>query len=335
MPEIFNTVGIVGAGAWGTCLAQTLRMAGRNVLVWAREDAVVESINKRHENADYLRGVRLDEGIKASKDFAALAPCEVLFLCPPAQHMETLCKSMAPAVKRGIPIVVCSKGIDGKTGGLMTEITGLSLAASPTAVLSGPSLAIEVARGLPTAVVVASNERNYASKLAETVAGPRLRPYTSDDMIGVQVGGAVKNVFAIAAGIVMGKGLGESARAALVTRGLSEMTALALALGGKMETLMGLSGVGDLVLTCGSQQSRNMSLGVALGRGDTLEKVLGLRHSVAEGVATAIATLIRAERHNVDMPLTRAIHDILHKGADVMLTMEQLLARPLTDEFKY
>ncbi|MBI3418814.1 MAG: NAD(P)-dependent glycerol-3-phosphate dehydrogenase [Proteobacteria bacterium] len=332
MAQSFTNVGIIGAGAWGTTLTKVLHAAGKNVLLWAREDAVIESINKRHENADFLRGVTLDPAIKATKDYAAFAAMEALFICVPAQYLEATCRSVQAVVKRGMPFVICCKGIDAKTGGLMTEMSEMVAPASPTVVISGPSFATEVVRGLPTALTVASKNEPLAKIVAETISTARIRPYTSTDPIGVQVGGAMKNIFAIGAGIVMSKSLGENARAALVTRGLAEMIRLAVALGGKVDTLMGLSGLGDLMLTACSTQSRNTSLGVAIGRGDKLDKILSQRHSVAEGVMTAGAALARAGKHNIDLPITQAIHDILHKGADITHTLDAMYARPLREE---
>ncbi len=332
MPVKYNKIGVIGAGAWGTTLANMFRYIGRDAMLWAYEQTVVDSINKTHENAEYLRNVQLEQHLKATKDLTAFADCEALFLAAPAQHLDGIAKSLAGSVKRGAPIVICSKGIDAKTGGFMSEIVGQHLPHSPIGVLSGPTFAPEVVRGQPTAVVIAFKDELFARDIGESIGSMRFRPYTSTDVIGVQVGGALKNVIAIAAGIIIGKGFGENARAALVTRGLAEMTRFATALGGKQETLRGLSGMGDLMLTAGSTQSRNMSLGVALGRGDMLEKIMSVRHTVAEGVATSSATLIRAGRHNVEMPITEAVHKILHKGGDIIKEMEALLTRPFKAE---
>jgi glycerol-3-phosphate dehydrogenase (NAD(P)+) len=332
MPVRFNKIGVIGAGAWGTTLANMFACIGRETLIWAFEPKVVEAINKTHENELFLRSVKLEEGLKATNEWQAFADYDALFLCNPAQHMETICRGLAPVVRRSVPLVICCKGIDAKTGGLMSEMVGETISGATIAVLSGPTFASEVARGMPTAVTIAAKEEKLAADISESIGNMRFRPYTSTDVIGVQVGGALKNVFAIASGIIMGKGLGENARAALVTRGLSEMTKLAVAMGGKAETLRGLSGLGDLMLTCGSTQSRNMSLGVALGRGDALDKIMSHRHTVAEGVATSKSALIRAAKHNVQLPIIEGINAILHSGADVMKTMEALLSRPFRAE---
>jgi glycerol-3-phosphate dehydrogenase (NAD(P)+) len=328
----FNKIGVIGAGAWGTTLANMFRCIGREVLIWAHEPKVVEAINKTHENDLFLRGVKLEPALQATNEWSAFADYDAIFLCNPAQHMEAICKNLAPVVRRSVPLVICCKGIDSKTGGLMSEMVSETISGSTIAVLSGPTFATEVARGLPTAVTIAAKDEKLASDIAESIGNMRFRPYTSTDVIGVQIGGALKNVFAIAAGMIMGKGFGENARAALVTRGLAEMTRLAVAMGGKAETLRGLSGLGDLMLTCGSPQSRNMSLGMGLGRGDTLDKVMEHRHTVAEGVATAKSALIRAAKHDVELPITAGISNILHNGADIMKTMETLLSRPFRAE---
>jgi glycerol-3-phosphate dehydrogenase (NAD(P)+) len=328
----FNKIGVIGAGAWGTALANMFRCIGREVLIWAHEPKVVEAINKTHENDLFLRGVKLEQSLLATNEWAPFADHDAIFLCNPAQHMEAIAKNLAPIMRRTVPLVICCKGIDSKTGALMSEMVSEFVSGATVAVLSGPTFATEVARAMPTAVTIASKDEKIAADLAESIGNMRFRPYTSTDIIGVQVGGALKNVFAIASGMIMGKGLGENARAALVTRGLSEMTRLAVAMGGKAETLRGLAGLGDLMLTCGSPQSRNMSLGMALGRGDALDKVMGHRQTVAEGVATAKSALIRAAKHNVELPLIEGICNILHNGADIMKTMEALLSRPFHAE---
>jgi glycerol-3-phosphate dehydrogenase (NAD(P)+) len=328
----YNKLAVIGSGAWGTVLANMFRHIGRDATLWAHEQTVVDSINKTHENKEFLRGVELEQNLKATKDLAAFNMHEAIFLVAPAQHLDLIAKQLAPNVKRGAPVVICSKGIDGKTGAFLSEIVSQHLPHNPIGVMSGPTFAGEVVRGLPTAVVIAFKDEVHAREIAESIGNMRFRPYTSNDIIGVQVGGALKNVIAIAAGIVIGKNFGENARASLVTRGLAEITRFGLAMGAKQETLMGLSGMGDLMLTAGSTQSRNMSLGAALGRGDTLEKIMSQRHTVAEGVATASAALIRSGRMNVEMPITEAVHNILHKNADIVKTLEALLTRPIRSE---
>lgn len=327
-----HTVGIIGGGAWGTALAQILRGAGREVMMCVREKAVAEAINLYHYNPDYLPGIKLDLLIKATLSTSDLALCDALYVVVPAQHLRETCKHIKGRISSHIPLLICSKGIETKTGALMSEVAASELPDFKIAVLSGPTFAGEAAKGLPTAVTIAAQDINLAQLLAEASANKTFRPYSSSDVIGVQIGGAVKNVIAIGCGIVVGRGLGENARAALITRGLAEMTKLALACGAKAETLAGLSGLGDLVLTCGSTQSRNMSLGAALGKGESLQKVLSSRKSVSEGVETARAVVQLAATKNVDMPICKAVHDILHQGADVEHTIAGLLSRPLRQE---
>ncbi|WP_114394713.1 NAD(P)H-dependent glycerol-3-phosphate dehydrogenase [Oleisolibacter albus] len=325
-------IGVIGAGAWGTALAMAAARAGGAVVVQAREPEVVASINASHENSLFLPGVPLDPAIRATADLAEAAAAEALLLVTPAQHLRAACRSLAPHLAPQVPVVICAKGIELDTGCLMSEAAAAELGDHPVAVLSGPTFAAEVARGLPTAVTLAIRDQILGRRLLEAIGGRTFRPYLSDDLVGAQVGGAVKNVLAIACGIVEGRRLGDNARAALITRGLAEITRLALRLGARAETLMGLSGLGDLTLTCSSLQSRNMSLGAALGQGRTLTEVLGERRSVAEGVYTARAVTDLAARLGVDMPLCQAVDAILNRGADLDAVIEALLTRPFKVE---
>ncbi|HZA01941.1 MAG TPA: NAD(P)H-dependent glycerol-3-phosphate dehydrogenase, partial [Hyphomicrobiaceae bacterium] len=281
-----QTVGVIGGGAWGTALAQTLRRAGREVLLWAREPDVVEEINGRHTNTPFLPGIPLDPALRATGNLAEIAGQSDVLMVAPAQHVRAVASALSRHLPAATPVVVCAKGVEQATGKLMAEVLAETLPAATPAVLSGPSFASDVARGLPAALTLATHEEALGQQLAERLGYRQFRLYWSSDMVGVQLGGAVKNVLAIAAGVVDGKGLGASAHAALVTRGFAELRRLGVALGARPETLMGLSGLGDLLLTCGSPQSRNMSLGRALGQGRTLAAVLGGRRSVAEGVYT-------------------------------------------------
>lgn len=327
-----HSIGIIGGGAWGTALAQVLRSAGRQVIIHAREKAVIESVNLYHHNNSYLPNLKLDVLIKATGSMADLALCDALFIVVPAQYMRDTCKHIIGRVPSHTPIVICSKGIENTTGALMHEVAAAVLPEHPLAILSGPTFAAEVAQGLPTAVTIAAKDITLAQRIAEACSNRTFRPYMSDDMTGVELGGALKNVFAIGCGIVVGKGLGENARAALITRGLAEMLKLALACGARPETLAGLSGLGDLVLTCSSTQSRNMTLGIALGKGKPLQAILAERHGVTEGVETAKAALLLAKSRKIEMPVLHAVHDILHKGVDIDSTIAQLLGRPLKQE---
>lgn len=326
-----QTFGIIGGGAWGTALAQVLRRAGRDVVLWAREAEAVAAINDG-ENALFLPGVSLAAGIRATDDIGAVARAEVVLLVPPAQHLRELMVRLAQSLAAGTPLVVCTKGIEEKTGALMSEVVAAAAPGAPLAVLSGPTFAREVAQGLPTAVTLAATDATLGAALIAALGSRSFRPYRSADPIGAQVGGAVKNVLAIACGIIMGKRFGDNARAALITRGLAEMVRLAVARGGRAETLMGLSGLGDLTLTCTGTQSRNLSLGIALGEGQALQTILATRRSVAEGVTSSSACVALARKLGIDMPIAEAVDAILHKGASIDREIEGLLARPFKAE---
>lgn len=328
----FQRVAIVGAGAWGTALSLVARRAGRDVIIAAREAEVVEAINITHRNSLFLPGVALDEAIRATADAgAAVRNSDMAVLAAPAQHLRAVAAAIAAHVRPGLPVVICAKGVERGTGKLMSEVAAETLPHAALAVLSGPTFAAEVARGLPTAVTLATAE-DIGPRLLASMGSTTFRPYLSNDPVGTQIGGAVKNVIAIACGIVSGRGLGDNARAALMTRGLAEIMRLGAALGAKGETLMGLSGLGDLSLTCNGLQSRNMSLGIALGEGQTLAGALAGKRSIAEGVESAAAIAELAARHGVDMPIVAAVDAILHRGAAIDDTIAGLLARPFKAE---
>jgi glycerol-3-phosphate dehydrogenase (NAD(P)+) len=325
-------VGVIGGGAWGTALAQVCARAGREVILWAREPDVVETINARHENVSFLAGIPLEPQIRATGQLSDLAGADLVLAVPPAQHMRSTLLAFAPHARPGLPVLLCSKGVEQGSLKLMTEVLAETLPEAAPAVLSGPSFAAEVARGLPTAVTLACPDMAQAERLAEAIATPMFRPYFATDMIGAEAGGAVKNVLAIACGIVEGRGLGRSAHAALITRGFSELTRLAIALGGEAETVAGLCGLGDLVLTCSSPQSRNMSVGLALGKGLTLEEALTGKLSVAEGVASAPAVRDLARKLGVETPICEAVAAILDGKVGVDVAIQALLSRPLREE---
>lgn len=328
-----NRIGVIGGGAWGTALAAAARANGRDVTVWALETDVVDAINTRHENSVYLPGVALDPEIRATADLARAVDADAVLLVAPAQHLRRVCIGAAPAWSPETPAVICAKGIEQDTCALMSEAVAAALPGRPLAVLSGPTFAKEVAAGLPTAVTLACPDPNLDKPLADALGSPRFRTYRSDDLIGAQIGGAVKNVLAIGCGIVEGRRLGDNARAALITRGLAEMTRIALAKGGQLETMMGLSGIGDLVLTCNAMQSRNFSLGFALGEGVSLDDVLGERKSVAEGVFSASSVAEMGRRLGVATPICSAVDHVLNHSANIDAVIEALLARPIGEEF--
>jgi len=332
MTNSFHHFGIIGAGAWGTALAATLRRAGRDVTIWAHNPDLAASINADHENKKHLAGIAIDPAIKATHDFAAFAKVDVLLFATPAQRLRGIAESIAPHIGHTTPILITSKGIELGTTKMMSDVVAEALPQRPLAILSGPCFAAEVARGLPTALTLAVKDKKLGQQLAEAIATPSFRPYLTDDVVGAELGGAIKNVLAIACGIVTGKNFGDNARAALITRGLAEMIRLGTALGGRAETLMGLSGLGDLVLTCSSPQSRNMSLGIALGQGQSLQAILASRTSVAEGVSTAAAATALATARQVDMPIVVAVDAVLNRQATLDKTITDLLSRPLKAE---
>ena len=326
-------IGVVGGGAWGTALAATAARAGRTVKLWAREEDVVASINGARENKRFLPGVALDPAIFASTDAAALSTADLLLLAMPAQYLRSVAANFAGHLGRATPVVICAKGIELESGAVMSEVTQDVMGDRPIAVLSGPTFAHEVARGFPSAVALACGDSALGKAVAAALGSATFRPYLSNDMIGTQIGGALKNIMAIAAGIAIGRGLGENARAAIMTRGFAEMVRLARAKGARLETLAGLSGLGDLVLTCSSTQSRNFSLGQALGEGETLQSILAGRDSVAEGITSAPAVVAIGEKLAVDLPIVGAVDAVLHRGADIGETISALLARPFRAEF--
>ena len=329
---IYNKISVIGGGAWGTALAAMAARAGRDVLLWAREDGVVTSINEAHENKDFLPDVTLPESLKATENMADVAAAEVILMVVPAQFVRAITQDMKVFLKESTPIILCAKGIEQSTGKMMNEVVTEVLPKSPLVVLSGPTFAREVAANMPSAVTIASKYQQIAQNVADTLGQPTFRPYLSRDVVGAEVGGAVKNVLAVACGIVAGLELGDNARAALITRGLAEMVRFGEVFGAKRETMMGLCGLGDLILTCSSVQSRNMSLGMALGQGKSVSEIMSGRISVAEGYHTAGILAEIAERENIDMPIAAAVNEILHKGGDVKEIVQQLMNRPYVSE---
>ena len=321
-------IGVIDGGAWGTALAQVAEHRGEPVTLWAREPEVVEGINRAHENGLFLAGVPLSPSIRATGDYAGLADSHALLVVAPAQHVRSVLSQIDVGTR---PLVLCAKGIEAGTRRLVGEVAREVHPQAPVAVLSGPTFAHEVAAGLPTAVTLAAADDRLGRTLAERLAAPHFRPYASDDVVGAEIGGAVKNVLAIACGVVDGAGLGQNARAALIARGFAEMTRFGLARGARAETLAGLSGLGDLVLTCSSTSSRNFSLGLGLGQGRAAADLLADRRTVAEGAFTAPVLREAAAEAGVDMPVTDAVCRLL-EGAPVSDVIGALLARPLRKE---
>ena len=322
-------IGIIGGGAWGTALAQVAAAGGRESLIWALEDDVVAAINGRRENSVYLPGVALADGVRATSNLADLASCDALLAVAPAQHTRSVLKQLPDCDK---PLVLCSKGIEETSGALLHQVARDVCPAAQIAVLSGPTFAHEVAKGLPTAVTLAAEDAALAERLRERLAQPAFRIYVSDDLAGAEIGGAVKNVLAIACGVVEGKGLGQNARAALIGRGFAEMTRFGLACGARRETLAGLSGLGDLVLTCTSTSSRNYSLGKGLGEGRSAAELMADRRTVAEGAFTAPALARLAHDKGVDMPIVSAVAALIAGRSSIDEVLSDLLSRPPRSE---
>jgi glycerol-3-phosphate dehydrogenase (NAD(P)+) len=321
--------GVIGAGAWGTALAQMLASDGSSVRLWAFESDVAAAISRDHQNSLYLPDIALHPTIEGSSDFAALADCATLLAVAPAQHMARILDGLPD---RGQPLILCSKGMEQGSRRLMNDVVADRGWTGPVAVLSGPTFAHEVARGLPGAVTLAAATMAAAQDLAQRIARPTFRPYASDDIIGAEIGGVVKNVLAIACGVVDGAGLGQNARAALISRGFAEMVRYGLARGGRMETLAGLAGLGDLVLTCSSTASRNFSFGRGLGEGRSAAELLADRRTVAEGAFSAPVLATDALARGIDMPIVAAVAQLIAGEAAVAEVIKGLLARPLTGE---
>ena len=320
---------VVGGGAWGTALAQIAATGGRDTLLWALEEDVVSAVNRIHENPVYLKGLKLERAIRATSSFSDLAEADAWVVVTPAQHMRAVLKrSPCP----NMPLILCSKGIEESSGKLLHEVAHEVCPDSPVAVLSGPTFAHEVAAGLPTAVTLACDDRDLGEQLRARINLPHFRTYCTDDVAGAEVGGAVKNVLAIACGIAEGRGLGQNARAALIARGFAEMTRFGLAMGGRRETLAGLSGLGDLVLTCSSTSSRNFSLGKAIGEGKKPADLMKDRRTVAEGAHTAPVLDRIARERGIDMPLVDAVASLLSGKVGIAELLETMLSRPPGDE---
>jgi glycerol-3-phosphate dehydrogenase (NAD(P)+) len=322
-------IAVLGGGAWGTALALTCARAGRNVTLWEYEPGNAASLEKKRESR-FLPGVRVDNEIKVTRDLGDTANSDAILVVVPAQAVRSVVTSLASLVAKHTPLIACAKGIEHGTHKFMTEIIAECAPAAVPAIMSGPSFAADVARGMPTAVTVAASDGKIALDLAHALSAGTFRPYHSTDVRGVELGGATKNVLAIAAGIVTGKGLGASASAALTTRGFAELVRFGKACGARTETMMGLSGLGDLILTCGTPQSRNFSCGVALGKGEKPDTAA--HGKLAEGIFTAPVLLEMAREKNVEMPISVAVAAVLSGKLSVDEAIESLLTRPLKSE---
>lgn len=326
------SIGVVGGGAWGTALATVAARAGRDVLVWARDEATVDSINTHHENRVRLPGQRLDRTIVATRVLAEACARDAVILAVPAQAVRQIATEMAVVLPADRPVVVAAKGLERDSGALLTEVLAETLPQAVAAVLSGPSFAYDVARGLPTAVTLACADEAVGDQLVNAIGYSAFRPYRSSDVVGVQIGGAVKNVLAIACGVVVGRSLGASAQAALVARGFAELVRFGRSLGARPETLTGLTGLGDLVLTATSVQSRNYSFGAALGRGASVGELLGPEQPVVEGAWTAAAVVGRSRELGIEMPICEAVDAVTAGKLDIDRAIEGLLSRPFRAE---
>ncbi|WOI57364.1 NAD(P)H-dependent glycerol-3-phosphate dehydrogenase [Palleronia sp. LCG004] len=338
----YDRIAVIGAGSWGTALATVARRAGREVVIWGRDGEVTKAISDRQENPKYLPEIGLPEGIEATTDMAAaLRNADAVLVVTPSTTLRQICAQMKPHLGDGVPVALCAKGIEAKTGLLLGEVAAEELPGHPIGALSGPTFAKETVLAHPTAATVAFDFRysdrlaphnSPAARLAISMSSESFRPYISDDLVGVEIGGAVKNVIAIACGMMSGAGFAENTRAALITRGMDEMKTLAEVLGGRRETVTGLSGAGDLTLTCSSTTSRNMSLGTQLGQGLRREECFGGENVVVEGEVNSISVVDLAAQIGVTLPICEAVHAILHEGADLTQTFRDLWSRPIEGE---
>ena len=330
--QYYKEISVIGAGAWGTALAEVISRQGNKVNLWARESDVVKNINTLNTNDLYLPNTKLSKLIIAHNNLNDVLDCDLLLMVTPAQFMRSILDDLKSDLNEEVPIVLCSKGIETKTLNLMSEIAEAIIPNNTIAILSGPTFAIDVVKNKPTAVTLACKDLDIGKNIADSINLPTFRPYLSEDVIGAQIGGATKNVIAIAAGVVEGQNLGDSARAATIARGYTEINRLAVELGGKEETLSGLSGMGDLLLTCNSKNSRNFSLGIKLGQGLSVKEATNNLSSVAEGMYSARAINKLSNKLGIDMPITNAVNDLIEKNRSVDEIIDDLLSRPLKRE---
>ena len=331
----YQNIGIIGAGAWGTALAQTAAKAERTVEIWAYEPAVVESINYDHENRLYLEGITLDPSIRATGEIEAVIDfADLLILALPAQKTAAVLSGLSLEPDNDCPVLIASKGIETKTGRFLSQVVRGFWSEVPIGILSGPSFASEVGNGRPTAVTIAmpNQHQSIGYEACKALSHLTFRPYFTDDIIGAQVGGALKNVIAIACGVAEGRGMGRNARAAIQTRGLAEIVRYGEAFGADPETFLGLSGLGDLTLTCNSEESRNFSFGTRLGKGETPQSIFESGNNVIEGVHTAEAVIKQADKRGIEMPICRSVYEAVQGKRKIEYIIKGLLERPITEE---
>lgn len=325
-------ISVIGAGAWGTALAEMYSQSGHDVSLWVRETSLADTLRTTRENTLYLPNIALNPALKITEDLQEAAQADVLLCVVPAQFLRSVVKELSPHLHPNHPLVICAKGIETSTKRLLTHVVHEEAPSALPAILSGPNFAHEIAKGLPSASTLACLDLVNGKNIQLALKSRNLRLYFTEDVVGAQVGGAVKNVIAIACGIVDGLGLGESARAALITRGLAEISRLTLEMGGRKETLMGQCGVGDMMLTCSSMKSRNFSLGSELAKGSSLNDILSRRRAVTEGVPTAKAAHELALQHGVEMPIVSSVYACLYQNLDIKQAVGHILDRPARSE---
>ena len=324
-------IGVIGAGAWGTALSNILAK-NHNIVLWAKEKKVCENINKHNENKRFLPKIKLSKKIKCTTEIKDICSCDILFLVIPVQYLSAELSKLKNSLNTKTIFVCCSKGLEMSSLKLPSQIVSSIFPKNKIAVISGPNFASEIAKGLPAATVVASKNEEVSEKIAKLIKSTTLRPYLSNDIIGSQIAGALKNIYAIASGIVVGKKYGENAVASIISRSFAEITTVAKSMDAKKSTLAGLSGMGDLFLTCSSKESRNFSLGVDLARGKTLNEIIQKKFSIAEGAFTVRALKKLADREKLDLPINEAVYKVLYRKKNIDSAIQELLNRPITKE---
>ena len=327
-----NNTSIIGAGAWGSALAQVIAAHKEEVTLWTRSPTLADEINATHKNKAYLGDIKLSNHINATSTLEIALESSILLMVTPAQSIRAILNDMKPLIRTDHTLVLCSKGIETETGHLMSDVVAEILPNTPCAILGGPNFAHEIAAGKPAGTTLACTDKDLAASVQNAIASAYFRPYISSDIIGTQIAGALKNVIAIACGMAHGMNMGESARASLVTRGLAEIARLGVAMGGHQETFLGLCGVGDMMLTCSSEKSRNFALGYALGKGTNIDSALNSSKGIAEGFYTAKATIQLANKYNVEMPISTTVHKCLNQNLLPDLALQEMLSRPLGNE---